>query len=90
MASDTPSLYTFTRNRPLPHRENLALSAAAALNDCPQDAAARVATRFWSSQPHPTAGAVAISARVPLIAYNVNLGTDNLEIATAISKGYAI
>lgn len=41
---------------------------------------------FGSSEPHPTAGAVAIGARMPLVAYNVNLGTDNMEIATAISK----
>lgn len=38
------------------------------------------------SGQHPTAGAVAVGARMPLVAYNVNLGTDNLEIATAIAK----
>ena len=36
--------------------------------------------------PHPTAGAVAVGARMPLVAYNVNLGTDNLAIADAIAK----
>jgi glutamate formiminotransferase len=41
---------------------------------------------FGPSEPHPTAGAVAVGARMPLVAYNVNLGTDNLEIATAIAK----
>ncbi|MDR2816981.1 MAG: glutamate formimidoyltransferase [Proteiniphilum sp.] len=41
---------------------------------------------FGPSEPHPTAGAVAIGARTPLVAYNVNLGTNNLEIAVAISK----
>ncbi len=41
---------------------------------------------FGPYAPHPTAGAVAIGARMPLVAYNVNLGTDNLEIATAIAK----
>ena len=35
---------------------------------------------------HPTAGVVAIGARIPLIAYNINLGTDNLEIASKIAK----
>lgn len=35
---------------------------------------------------HPTAGIVAIGARMPLIAYNVNLDTDNLEIASRIAK----
>lgn len=41
---------------------------------------------FGPYAPHPTAGAVAIGARMPLVAYNVNLGTDNLEIASAIAK----
>ena len=35
---------------------------------------------------HPTAGTVAIGARMPLVAYNINLSTDNLEIATKIAK----
>ena len=35
---------------------------------------------------HPTAGITAIGARMPLIAYNVNLDTDNLEIANKIAK----
>ena len=35
---------------------------------------------------HPTAGAIAIGARKPLIAYNINLGTTDLKIARAIAK----
>lgn len=35
---------------------------------------------------HPTAGIVAIGARMPLIAYNVNLDTSDLEIANKIAK----
>lgn len=41
---------------------------------------------FGPLQPHPTAGAVAVGARMPLVAYNVNLNTSDLEIATAIAK----
>ncbi|MBB4034365.1 glutamate formiminotransferase [Dysgonomonas hofstadii] len=41
---------------------------------------------FGPDQPHPTAGAVVIGARMPLVAYNVNLNTDKLEIADAIAK----
>jgi glutamate formiminotransferase len=41
---------------------------------------------FGKPVPHPTAGAIAIGVRKPLIAYNVNLGTNDLEIANAISK----
>ncbi|MCL2255264.1 MAG: glutamate formimidoyltransferase [Firmicutes bacterium] len=36
--------------------------------------------------PHKTFGAVAVCCRMPLVAFNVNLGTDNLDIATAIGK----
>ena len=35
---------------------------------------------------HPTAGIVAVGARMPLIAFNVNLGTSDLEIAKKIAK----
>lgn len=35
---------------------------------------------------HPTAGAVAIGARRPLIAYNVNLNTSDLQLAKDIAK----
>ena len=42
--------------------------------------------RFWSRQPHPTAGGVVIGARMPLVAYNVNLNTNKLEIADVIAK----
>lgn len=35
---------------------------------------------------HPTAGATVIGARKFLIAFNVNLGTDNLAVARAIAK----
>ncbi len=35
---------------------------------------------------HPTAGAAIVGARFPLIAFNVNLATDRLDIAKAIAK----
>ncbi|MCI2432604.1 glutamate formimidoyltransferase [Candidatus Acetothermia bacterium] len=35
---------------------------------------------------HPTAGVSAVGVRPPLIAFNVNLGTSNLEIAKKIAK----
>ena len=41
---------------------------------------------FGPRQPHPTAGSVAIGARSPLIAFNVNLNTNRLEIADQIAK----
>ncbi len=41
---------------------------------------------FGDAKKHPTAGAVAIGARRPLIAYNINLDTTNIEIASKIAK----
>jgi glutamate formiminotransferase len=35
---------------------------------------------------HPSAGVTAIGARTPLVAYNVNLDTNNLEIADRIAR----
>lgn len=40
---------------------------------------------FGPSQPHPTAGASVIGARMPLIAYNINLATDRLDVAKKIA-----
>jgi len=41
---------------------------------------------FGPKQPHPTAGASVIGARAALIAYNINLGTSDVEIAKRIAK----
>ena len=41
---------------------------------------------FGPAQIHPSAGVTAIGARMPLVAYNVNLDTGNLEIADQIAK----
>jgi glutamate formiminotransferase len=41
---------------------------------------------YGPNKIHPTAGATAVGARFFLIAYNVNLGTNNLDIAKNIAK----
>ncbi len=41
---------------------------------------------YGPAEIHPTAGVTAVGARVPLIAYNINLGTKNLEIANNIAR----
>ena len=41
---------------------------------------------FGPATIHPTGGVTAIGARMPLIAFNINLDTPNLEIATKIAK----
>ncbi len=52
--------------------------------------AAKIASPEWSPDfgpkaPHPTAGASVIGARMPLIAYNINLATDRLDVAKKIA-----
>jgi glutamate formiminotransferase len=40
---------------------------------------------FGPAQPHETAGASVIGARMPLIAYNINLNTSRLDVARKIA-----
>ena len=52
--------------------------------------AAKMASPGWApdfgpSTPHPSAGATVIGARMPLIAYNINLDTDRLDVAKKIA-----
>jgi glutamate formiminotransferase / 5-formyltetrahydrofolate cyclo-ligase len=52
--------------------------------------AAKMASEGWAPdfggpQPHPTAGATVVGARMPLIAYNINLATDRLDVAKKIA-----
>jgi len=53
--------------------------------------AARLADLDWvpdfgPRQPHPTAGATAVGARIFLVAFNVNLGTSDVRIAKTIAR----
>ena len=41
---------------------------------------------FGSRRVHPTAGAMAVGARLPLVAFNINLATDELAVARKIAK----
>ena len=54
--------------------------------------AAKMAAPEWQPDygpgaPHASAGASVIGARMPLIAYNINLATDRLDIAKKIAAG---
>jgi glutamate formiminotransferase len=40
---------------------------------------------FGPSAPHASAGATVVGARMPLIAYNINLATDRLDVAKKIA-----
>jgi glutamate formiminotransferase len=52
--------------------------------------AAKMASPGWApdagpASPHATAGAIVVGARQPLIAYNVNLATDRVEVARKVA-----
>ena len=52
--------------------------------------AAKMAAEGWApdfgpSTPHESAGATVIGARMPLIAYNINLNTDRVDVARKIA-----
>ena len=41
---------------------------------------------FGGNRIHPTAGVVAVGARPPLVAYNINLSTSDIKVADKIAK----
>ena len=41
---------------------------------------------FGGRRIHPTAGVVAVGARMPLVAFNINLSTSDLSIASRVAK----
>ncbi len=80
-------VFLYEKSATAPHRENLASVRKGEFEGLTE----KMKLPEWRADygpltPHPTAGAVAVGARMPLIAYNVNLGTDNREIADAIAK----
>ena len=80
-------VFLYEKSASAPHRENLSNVRKGEF----EGMAEKIKLEEWKpdfgpAERHATAGAVAIGARMPLVAYNVNLGTDNLEIATAIAK----
>ena len=80
-------VFLYEKSATAPHRENLASIRKGEF----EGMAEKIKLPEWKpdfgpAERHPTAGTVAIGARMPLVAYNVNLGTNNLDIATAIAK----
>jgi glutamate formiminotransferase len=80
-------VFLYEKSASAPHRENLAAIRKGEF----EGMAEKIKQDEWKpdfgpSERHPTAGVVAIGARMPLVAYNVNLGTSNLEIANSIAK----
>ena len=80
-------VFLYEKSASAPHRENLAAVRKGEF----EGMAEKIKQPEWhpdfgSAERHPTAGTVAISARMPLVAYNINLNTPSLEIAHDIAK----
>lgn len=79
--------FLYEKSATAPHRENLANIRKGQF----EGMAEKMKDDMWKPDfgpdtIHPTAGATVIGSRMPLVAYNVNLSTNNLEIASKIAK----
>ena len=80
-------VFLYEKSASAPHRENLAAVRKGEF----EGMAEKIKLPEWHpdfglAERHPTAGTVAIGARMPLVAYNINLDTPSLEIAHGIAK----
>ena len=70
-----------------PHRVNLAAIRKGQFEGMAQKVKeAEWEPDFGGRTIHPTAGVVAVGARMPLVAFNINLSTSDVEIASKIAK----
>ena len=80
-------VFLYEKSASAPHRENLAAIRKGEFEGMKE----KIHQPEWHpdfgpAERHPTAGTVAIGARMPLVAYNINLNTPSLEIAHDIAK----
>ena len=80
-------VFLYEKSASAPHRENLAAVRKGEF----EGMAEKIKQPEWHpdfglAERHPTAGTVAIGARMPLVAYNINLNTPSLEIPHDIAK----
>ena len=80
--------FLYQKSASAPHRENLADVRRGQFEGMAEKMLDQDKWKpdFGPSTIHPTGGVTAIGARMPLIAYNINLDTDNLAIADKIAK----
>lgn len=80
-------VFLYEKSASAPHRENLAAVRKGEF----EGMAEKIKLPEWQpdfgpAERHSTAGTVAVGARMPLVAYNINLNTPSLEIAHDIAK----
>ncbi|MEW6125957.1 MAG: glutamate formimidoyltransferase [Acidobacteriota bacterium] len=81
-------VYLYEKAATRPERENLAAVRKGQFEGIRDEIAIKESRKPDYGEPrvHPSAGITAVGARPPLIAYNVNLGTSNIEIANKIAR----
>ena len=81
-------VYLYEKAATKPERENLAAVRKGQFEGIRAEISTNESRRpdFGDARVHPTAGITAVGARPPLIAYNVNLGTADVEIANKIAR----
>lgn len=78
--------FLYEKSATAPHRENLAAVRKGQFEGMAEKMKdPKWVPDFGPETIHPTAGVTAIGARMPLVAFNINLDTPNLDIATEIS-----
>lgn len=80
-------VFLYEKSASAPHRENLAAIRKGEF----EGMAEKIHQPEWHpdfgpADRHATAGTVAIGARMPLVAFNINLSTNSMDIATKIAK----
>jgi len=80
-------VFLYERSATATHRENLANIRKGQFEGLGE----KLKLEQWQSdfgpkEPHESFGAVAVGARMPLVAFNVNLNTSDITIADAIAK----
>lgn len=80
-------VFLYEKSASAPYRENLAAIRKGEFEGMAEKIKqAEWKPDFGPAERHPTAGTVAVGARMPLVAYNINLNTPSLEIAHGIAK----
>lgn len=80
-------VFLYEASASAPHRQNLAAIRKGQF----EGMAEKVMEPEWEPdfggrRIHPTAGVVAVGARMPLVAFNINLSTSDLSIASRVAK----
>lgn len=80
-------VFLYEESATAPHRKNLAAIRKGQF----EGMAEKVKQDKWhpdygNDEIHPTAGVVAVGARAPLVAFNINLGTSDITVADKIAK----